>query len=72
MTKPCAASSISPASKNCSPAPPAASTPSACPASRPLAAPLFFEPGKIPIHGQARDRLAQDAARQLLREAGLD
>lgn len=38
----------------------------------PLAAPLFFEPGKIPIHGQARDRLAQDAARQLLRDAGLD
>ena len=38
----------------------------------PLAAPLFFEPGKIPIHGAARDRLAQDAARQLLREAGLD
>lgn len=38
----------------------------------PLAAPLFFEPGKIPIHGQARDQLAQDAARQLLRDAGLD
>ncbi len=38
----------------------------------PLAAPLFFEPGKVPIFGQARDRLAQDTARQLLREAGLD
>ena len=38
----------------------------------PLAAPLFFEPGKIPVHGKARDRLAEDAARQLLRDAGLD
>jgi hypothetical protein len=24
----------------------------------PLAAPLFFEPGRIPVHGEARDRLA--------------
>ena len=38
----------------------------------PLAAPLFLEPSKVPIHGQARDRLAEDAARQLLRDAGLD
>ena len=37
----------------------------------PFAAPLFFEPGIIPIHGRARGRLAEDAARQLLREAGL-
>ena len=38
----------------------------------PLAAPLFLEPGKVPIHGAARDRMAEDAARQLLRDAGLD
>ena len=38
----------------------------------PLAAPLFFEPGKVPIHGSARDRIAENAARQLLRDAGLD
>ncbi|MEO8244916.1 MAG: DNA ligase-associated DEXH box helicase, partial [bacterium] len=38
----------------------------------PLAAPLFFEPGKVPVHGAARDRIAEDAARQLLRDAGLD
>ena len=38
----------------------------------PLAAPLFFEPGKVPVHGAARDRLTEDAARQLLRDAGLD
>ncbi len=38
----------------------------------PLAAPLFLEQGKIPIHGDARNRIAEDAARQLLRDAGLD
>ena len=38
----------------------------------PLAAPLFFEPGKVPVHGRGRDRIAEDAARQLLRDAGLD
>ncbi|MES2666793.1 MAG: ligase-associated DNA damage response DEXH box helicase [Pseudomonadota bacterium] len=38
----------------------------------PLAAPLFLEPGKIPVHGLGRDRLATDAARQLMRDAGLD
>jgi len=38
----------------------------------PLAAPLFLEPSKVPIHGHARERIAADAARQLLREAGLD
>jgi ATP-dependent Lhr-like helicase len=38
----------------------------------PRAAPLFLEPGVVPIHGAARDRLAEDAARRLLREAGLD
>jgi ATP-dependent Lhr-like helicase len=38
----------------------------------PLAAPLMLEPGVVPIHGKGRERLASDAARQLLREAGLD
>ena len=38
----------------------------------PLAAPLFLEPSKVPIHGHARERLAEDAARQLLRDAGLE
>ncbi|MEY3960623.1 MAG: hypothetical protein RIR14_1277, partial [Pseudomonadota bacterium] len=38
----------------------------------PLAAPLFLEPGKIPVHGKGRERLAEDAARALLRAAGMD
>ncbi len=38
----------------------------------PLSAPLFFEPGKVPVHGTGRERLAEDAARALLRDAGLD
>ena len=38
----------------------------------PLAAPLFLEPGKIPVHGKGRERLAQDAARSLPRAAGMD
>lgn len=38
----------------------------------PLSAPLFFEPGKVPVHGAGRERLAEDAARALLRDAGLD
>ncbi len=37
----------------------------------PFAAPLFLEPGKIPIHGQGREKLAEEAARQLMRNAGL-
>ena len=37
----------------------------------PLAAPLMLEPGVVPIHGKGRERLASDAARQLLRDAGL-
>lgn len=37
----------------------------------PLAAPLFLEPGRIPVHGTGRDRLASDAARRLMEEAGL-
>ncbi len=38
----------------------------------PFAAPLMLEPGVVPIHGKGRERLASDAARQLLRDAGLD
>jgi ATP-dependent Lhr-like helicase len=38
----------------------------------PLAAPLFLEPSKVPVDGKGRERLAEDAARALLRAAGLD
>jgi ATP-dependent helicase Lhr and Lhr-like helicase len=38
----------------------------------PLAAPLFLEPGKIPVDGKGRERLAEDAAKALLRAAGLE
>ena len=37
----------------------------------PLAAPLFLEPGKIPVNGKGRERIAVDAAAQLMRDAGL-
>lgn len=37
----------------------------------PLAAPLFFEPGRIPVHGEARDRLATAQAQALMEAAGL-
>ena len=37
----------------------------------PLAAPLFLEPGRIPVQGQGRERLMADAAERLMREAGL-
>ena len=37
----------------------------------PLAAPLFLEPGKVPVHGLGRERLAEAAAAQLMRDAGL-
>ena len=37
----------------------------------PLAAPLFLEPGKIPIHGQGREKLAESAAQALMEAAGL-
>lgn len=37
----------------------------------PLAAPLFLEPGKIPIHGQGREKLAESAAAALMLAAGL-
>ncbi|WP_225029395.1 ligase-associated DNA damage response DEXH box helicase [Xinfangfangia pollutisoli] len=37
----------------------------------PLAAPLFLEPGKVPIQGAGRERLAESAARALMEAAGL-
>lgn len=38
----------------------------------PLAAPLLLEPGKVPVHGAGRERLAEAQALALLREAGLE
>ncbi len=38
----------------------------------PLAAPLFLEPGRVPIKGQAEQRLLEEAAEQLLSESGLN
>jgi ATP-dependent Lhr-like helicase len=37
----------------------------------PLSAPLFLEPGRIPVQGQGRERLAEEAAERLMRAAGL-
>jgi len=37
----------------------------------PLAAPLFLEPGKVPIHGKGREKLAESAAAALMQAAGL-
>ena len=37
----------------------------------PLAAPLFFEPGRIPVQGEGRDRLATTQAEALMEAAGL-
>lgn len=38
----------------------------------PMAAPLFLEVGKVPVEGQAIDRLLHQEAETLMREAGLD
>ena len=37
----------------------------------PLAAPLFLEPGVVPVHGVGRERLADNAATRLMQAAGL-
>ncbi|PVA05901.1 ligase-associated DNA damage response DEXH box helicase [Thalassorhabdomicrobium marinisediminis] len=37
----------------------------------PLAAPLFLEPGRIPVFGEARERLLQEKTEELMQEAGL-
>ena len=38
----------------------------------PLAAPLFLEPGRIPIAGEGRERILAAEAERLMAEAGLD
>lgn len=38
----------------------------------PLAAPLFLEPGRVPIKGSAEERLLEEAAQELLIESGLN
>ena len=38
----------------------------------PLAAPLFLEPGRIPIVGEGRERILAAEAERLMSEAGLD
>jgi ATP-dependent Lhr-like helicase len=37
----------------------------------PLAAPLFLEPGRMPVQGQGRERMLADAAEKLMQVAGL-
>ena len=37
----------------------------------PLAAPLFLEPSRIPVHGAGRERLVEEAAARLMQAAGL-
>ncbi|MDX5383683.1 MAG: DNA ligase-associated DEXH box helicase, partial [Rhodobacterales bacterium] len=37
----------------------------------PFSAPLFLEAGRVPVEGQARERLMAEAADQLMREAWL-
>ncbi|SFB01759.1 ATP-dependent helicase Lhr and Lhr-like helicase [Poseidonocella pacifica] len=37
----------------------------------PLAAPLFLEPGKVPVEGAGRERLLAEEAERLMEEAGL-
>ncbi len=38
----------------------------------PLAAPLFLEQGRVPVHGAATERLLAEEAQRLMSEAGLD
>ena len=38
----------------------------------PLAAPLFLEPGRVPVVGEGRERLLEEEAERLMAEAGLD
>ena len=38
----------------------------------PLAAPLFLEPGRVPVEGAAAERLLEEEAQRLMDEAGLD
>ncbi|MGL4309871.1 MAG: DNA ligase-associated DEXH box helicase, partial [Paracoccaceae bacterium] len=43
-----------------------------CERITPLAAPLLLEVGRVPVHGAARERLADAEAARLMAEAGLD
>jgi ATP-dependent Lhr-like helicase len=43
----------------------------ALPRVTPLAAPLFLEPGRIPVAGEARERMLAEAARAVLETAGV-
>ncbi|MBT8414045.1 MAG: ligase-associated DNA damage response DEXH box helicase, partial [Boseongicola sp.] len=38
----------------------------------PLAAPLFLEPGRVPVVGEGRERLVEEEAERLMQAAGLD
>ena len=38
----------------------------------PLAAPLFLEHGKVPIHGEGRERMLAAEAESLMKAAGLE
>jgi ATP-dependent Lhr-like helicase len=38
----------------------------------PLAAPLFLEPGRVPVFGEGRERLVEEEAAKLMQAAGLD
>ncbi len=38
----------------------------------PLAAPLFLEVGKVPVHGEGRERLLEEEAARLMTSSGLD
>lgn len=37
----------------------------------PLAAPLFLEPGRVPVEGRAAERILAEETERLLAEAGL-
>jgi ATP-dependent Lhr-like helicase len=37
----------------------------------PLSAPLFLEPGRVPVNGSAEERLLEEEVTRLLRESGL-
>jgi ATP-dependent Lhr-like helicase len=38
----------------------------------PLAAPLFFEPGRVPVQGEGREKLIEAEAARLMAASGLD
>ena len=37
----------------------------------PLAAPMFLEPGRVPVNGAADERLMEEEVTRLLNESGL-